>query len=109
MRLAAHGAPTTRRGRGRTPRAAALADIPELDIVRGRTFRPGDRAARMKRAAGRHVARVGRVTGQPGRVHAVRVVADDRERGRQRPRVRVRRVTEDLARSGPSSTIRPRT
>ena len=50
----------------------------------------------MERAAGGQVARVGRVAVQAGRLHPERRVADHREGRRERLRVRMRRLGEDL-------------
>ena len=84
-----------RRGRGCRQRRGR-AGGPQLDRNR-RAHLDRRRAARVERAAGRQVARVGRVAGEPGRRHPERLVADHREGARERARVRVGGRGEHLA------------
>ena len=76
-------------------RAAPRPGRPQLEVD-GRARLDRVRAARVERAARGQLARIGRVARQAGRRHPEGGVADDREGGRQRARVRMRGRREDL-------------
>ena len=92
--------------RARGGRAAPRPGRPQLRVDR-RAHVDGVRAARAKRAPRRQLARIGRVARQAGRRHPEGGVADDREGGCQRARVRVHGRREDLI-AGPLLDDAPR-